>query len=46
MTWHKLAMLKDIPVDAPLETGVGALPLALYREIGRASWRERVSVLV
>lgn len=35
MTWHKLAMLKDIPDDAPLETAVGTLPLALYRVGGK-----------
>ena len=34
MTWHKLAFLADIPDDSPLETGVGELPLALYRVAG------------
>ena len=35
MTWHKLARLDDIPDDAPLETGVDGLPLALYRVEGQ-----------
>ena len=35
MTWHKLAVLSDLPPDAPLETGVPQLPLALYRVDGR-----------
>ena len=35
MPWHKLALLTDIPDDSPLETGVGELPLALYRVEGK-----------
>ena len=35
MTWHKLAMLTDIPEDAALETGADGLPLALYNVEGR-----------
>src|SRR5829696_2987986 len=31
MAWHRLAAVGDIPDDAPLETGVGTLPLALYK---------------
>jgi naphthalene 1,2-dioxygenase system ferredoxin subunit len=31
MAWHRLAAVSDIPDDAPLETGVEALPLALYK---------------
>lgn len=34
MAWHRLAALTDIPEDAPLETGVDQLPLALYRVDG------------
>ena len=30
MTWHKLALVADIPDDAPFETGIEGLPLALY----------------
>ena len=35
MTWHKLALLIDIPEDAALETGAAGQPLALYRVEGR-----------
>jgi naphthalene 1,2-dioxygenase ferredoxin component len=31
MAWHRVASLSDIPDDAPLETGVESLPLALYK---------------
>ena len=34
MTWHKLAMLTDIPEGAALETGVNGQPLALFRVKG------------
>lgn len=34
MTWHKVAILADIPDDAALETGVGEQPLALYKVEG------------
>jgi naphthalene 1,2-dioxygenase system ferredoxin subunit len=31
MAWRRLAAVTDIPDDAPLETGVEALPLALFK---------------
>lgn len=34
MTWHRLAAVNDIPEDAPLETGIDKLPLALYNVEG------------
>ena len=34
MAWHKLASVADIPDDAPLETGIDTLPLALYNVDG------------
>ena len=34
MVWHKLANFADIAEEAPLETGVGDLPLALYKVEG------------
>jgi naphthalene 1,2-dioxygenase system ferredoxin subunit len=34
MTWHRIALFSDIPDDAPLETGIGGDPLALYKVNG------------
>ena len=34
MTWHRIALVSDIPDDAPLETGTGSDPLALYKVNG------------
>ena len=31
MPWHRLAAVTDVPDDGPLETGIGSLPLALYK---------------
>ena len=35
MTWHKLAVLTDIPDGAVLETGTQSQPLALYKVEGK-----------
>ncbi|MFS8086039.1 MAG: non-heme iron oxygenase ferredoxin subunit [Acidobacteriota bacterium] len=35
MTWHKLAMLTDIPDAAPLEKEARGLPLALFKVRGK-----------
>lgn len=35
MAWQKLALISDIPDDAPLETGPPGLPLALYKVKGK-----------
>src|SRR5437870_4173320 len=34
MAWQRIALVSDIPDEAPLETGVEGLPLALYRVEG------------
>ncbi|MEO7760343.1 MAG: non-heme iron oxygenase ferredoxin subunit [Casimicrobiaceae bacterium] len=34
MSWQRIALVTDIPDDAPLETGTGGEPLALYRVNG------------
>ena len=34
MAWQKLALITDIPDDAPLETGTPGRPLALYKVEG------------
>ena len=34
MTWQRIALVTEIPDDAPLETGVAGQPLALYKVEG------------
>jgi naphthalene 1,2-dioxygenase system ferredoxin subunit len=34
MTWQRIALVSDIPDDAPLEAGTAERPLALYKVNG------------